>query len=136
MNERDVKALTQQYVEPGTTIFADEHPCYAALAVHYPVRHVNHQDQYSADDGTNQNQAESFFSVMRRTMIGQIHKCAPKNLALYVNEIVWRQDRRRIGSTGLFKELLGRCLRAPPSRDFSKYWQGNLPLGDGMWVTQ
>jgi transposase-like protein len=132
-NDRDIPALVATHVEPGATIFADEHPAYAVLASRHPVRQVNHAEEYSADDGTNQNQAESFFTRLRRLMIGQIHKNAPKYLPYYAHEIAWREDTRRRSSKDLFTGLMTSCL-ATPSRNWAKYWQGNHLAGDGLFT--
>lgn len=124
-NERDVSALVKRHVEAGTTIFSDEHTCYTALAARHPVKQVNHAEEYSTDDGVNENQAESFFSRMRRMIIGQIHKCAGKYLVFYANEIAWREDNRRESSLFQFNDLVGKCLHSRQSKNWSKYWQGN-----------
>lgn len=124
-NDREMLALVRQYVDEKAIIYADEHPAYAALAVRHEVRQVNHQDKYSARDGTNQNQAESYFTRMRRLLIGQIHKNAPKYLEFYAHEIAWREDHRRHSSKEQFASLLERVLSLGPSRLWSKYWQGN-----------
>lgn len=124
-NERDVSALVKRHVEIGTTIFSDEHTCYTALVARHPVKQVNHAEEYSTDDGVNENQAESFFSRMRRMIIGQIHKCAGKYLVFYANEIAWREDNRRESSLFQFNDLIGKCLHSRQSKNWSKYWQGN-----------
>jgi hypothetical protein len=134
-NEKDVWNLTKKYVQAGVTIFADEHPSYAGLAARHPVRQVNHQEEYSSDDGTNQNQAESFFARMRRLFIGQIHKCNPKYLIFYGQEIAWREDNRRQSCGWLFDDLMKRCLSVRPSKDWSKYWQGNHIQGDTLFIS-
>jgi len=125
-NEADVWALTNRHVQRGVTIFSDEHPSYAALAARYPVRQVNHQEEYSANDGTNQNQAESYFARMRRLMIGQIHKCNPKYLLFYGQEIAWREDTRRESCGWLLNDLMSRCLSVRPSKDWGKYWHRGI----------
>ena len=132
-NERDVTALVKKYVERGTTIFADEHPCYAALAARYHVKQVNHAEEYSADDGTNQNQAESFFNRERR-LFSRIHKCAPKYLKFYANEIAWREDNRRKTFKWLFEDLLKKCLSVGQSKYWSKYWTGNHLAEDTLFI--
>ena len=134
-NEKDILALTKKYVHPGVTIFADEHPGYTGLASRHPVRQVNHQEEYSADDGTNENQAESYFSRMRRLMIGQIHKCNPKYLIFYGQEIAWREDTRRQSCSSLFEDLMKRCLSIRPSKMWGNYWQGNHLQGDTLFIS-
>ncbi len=135
-NDRDVSALVNKYVAAGTTIFSDEHTCYTSLAARHPVRQVNHAEEYSSDDGVNENQAESFFARMRRMIIGQIHKCAGKYLVFYANEIAWREDNRRESSLFQFNDLAGKCLRSRPSQNWSKYWQGNHLQGDTLFVAR
>lgn len=131
-HQREVVALTRRHVQEGATVFADEHPAYAALADRHPVRQVNHRRNYRDDNGNNQNQAESYFSRMRRLLIGQIHKNSPKFLINYANEIAWREDNRRESSLDQFRQVVIRCLWSPPSRDWAKYWQGNRAHGDGL----
>lgn len=133
-NDQDIPALTRKYVKAGATVYSDEHPSYIALAARHPVKQVNHQEEYSADDGTNQNQAESFFSRMRRLVTGQIHKCDRRYLLYYANEIAWREDMRRKSSEELYGMLMKLCLSTRPSREWSKYWQGNHIKGDTMFI--
>lgn len=126
-NPDDVLAAVERYVKPGSYIFTDGHKAYSALSSHPDYLHdvVNHEEEYQSDSGIDQNQAESFFSRMRRLFEGQIHKSAQKHLDLYANEIVFREDWRR-ESNGTQFNFLGRSLlRSAPSRDFAKYWQGN-----------
>lgn len=133
-NDQDVSALVSRYVEAGTTIFSDEHSCYTSLAARHPVKQVNHAEEYSSDDGVNENQAESFFARMWRMVIGQIHKCAGKYLIFYANEIAWREDNRRESSLWQFNDLMKKCLHSKQSRYWAKYWQGNHLEGDTLFA--
>lgn len=133
-NERDVSALVSKYVKAGATIFSDEHSCYAALAARHEVKQVNHQEEYSTADGVNENQAESFFSRLRRLFSGQIHKCDGKYLVFYANEIAWREDNRRESSLWQFTDLMKKCLHSRQSANWSKYWQGNHLRADTLFV--
>jgi len=47
------------------------------------------------DDGVNVNQAESFFSRLRRAEYGIHHRISGQYLYQYANEMAWREDRRR-----------------------------------------
>jgi hypothetical protein len=58
-NQADVGALAERFIAPGTVISTDESDAYDLLHAHFPMRRVNHQLEYRADDGTTSNQAES-----------------------------------------------------------------------------
>jgi len=58
------------------------------------VHRVNHSHEYKAEDGANVNQAESFFSRMRRAETGQHHRISGHLLHQYANEASWREDDR------------------------------------------
>lgn len=126
-NPEDVQAAVERYVRPGSHVFTDGHNAYSALSKHPDYIHevVNHDEEYQSDDGINQNQAESFFSRMRRLVDGQIHKLAQKHIDLYANEIVFREDWRRTSNGFQFRLLGQKLMRNEPSRSFAKYWQGN-----------
>lgn len=132
-NERDVLALAKKYIEPNTTIYTDNHSCYTSLASYYTVKQVNHAEEYSSDDGVNENQAESLFARIRK-LFSHIHKCAPKFLIYYANEIAWRDDNRRQPFYWQFTEILKKCLQTGQSRLWSKYWQGNRVTEDCLFT--
>lgn len=75
---------------------------------------------------------ESYIARFRRLLMGQIHKLHRKHLDVYANEIAFREDRRRKCNGGFVREALTKCLGAGPSRDFSKYWQGNHRRHDSV----
>jgi len=132
-NERDVRDVVMKYVNKSTIIFSDEHSCYTSLAAHYDVRQVNHAEAYS-QDGINENQAESIFARMRKQH-SIIHRCAPKYLRYYANEIAWRDDNRRKSFFHQFEEILMKCLSTGPSRLWAKYWQGNHLSADTLFMS-
>jgi hypothetical protein len=55
----------QARIRPGTIVNADESPARNALHGRFEMRRINHQEAYSLD-GACTNQAEEFFSRMRR----------------------------------------------------------------------
>ena len=132
-NERDVAALAKKYIEPGATIYTDNHSCYTSLASEYILKQVNHAEAYSTPEGVNENQAESVFARMRK-QFSHIHKCAPKHLIYYVNEIAWRDDNRRQSFYWQFSEMLKKCLQTGQSKLWSKYWQGNRVTEDCLFA--
>ena len=105
---------------------------YDLLPAHFPMRRVNYQQEYRADDGTTNNQAESYFSRFRRMEIGQMHKFGLRYLANYANEAAYREDTRRQSNGEIFRDILLKCLRTPTHRDWCGSWQGNKRLQERL----
>jgi hypothetical protein len=131
-NQADVGALASRFIAPGTVISADESDAYDLLHAQFPMRRVNHQQAYRADDGTTNNQAESYFSRFRRMEIGQTHQFGLRYLANYANEAAYREDTRRQTNGEIFRDILLKCLDTRTHRDWCGYWQGNKRLQERL----
>ena len=131
-NQADVGALASRFIAPGTLISADESDAYDLLHAQFPMRRVNHQQAYRAEDGTTNNQAESYFSRFRRMEIGQTHKFGLRYLANYANEAAYREDTRRQGNGEIFRDIVLKCLGTRTHRDWCGYWQGNKRLEERL----
>lgn len=127
-NHSAVLALAKKFLEPKTTVFADENSAYDILHAHFRTLRVNHALLYSGALGENTNQAESYFARFRRMHIGQVHRMGNLYLHNYANEVAYREDTRRWSNGGIFADITSRCARSPVSRDFCGYWQGNKRL--------
>lgn len=123
--QKAVGALAPQYIVPGSTVSTDEADAYDLLHAKYDMRRVNHSQEYRADDGTTNNQAESYFSRFRRMQVGQHHKFGVIHLASYANEAAYREDTRRKPNGWIFLDILTHCARSQTSREWCGYWQGN-----------
>jgi hypothetical protein len=84
--------------------------------------------EYRADDGTTNNQAESYFSRFRRMEIGQTQQFGTRYLANYANEAAYREDTRRCTNGEVFHHILTMCARTLTYREWCGYWQGNKRL--------
>ena len=60
----------------------------------YDVKRINHTVVFSLN-GACTNQAESYFSRLRRAELGQHQQISGKYLAAYAVEAAWREDTRR-----------------------------------------
>ena len=109
-------------VAPGSTIFADEATGWDALHARYLTKRINHSEAYSLN-GACTNQAESFFSRLRRAEIGTHHHIAGKYLAAYAGEMAWREDNRRVSNGEQYLMVTNAALQAPVSRQWKGYWQ-------------
>ena len=90
----EVIPIIKQFVTPGNCIMSDSSTAYFGLFPTYDHRKVNHSVEYRTEDGTNNNQAESFFSGIRRAEYGVFNGMRSKFLYLYLAEFVWRTNVR------------------------------------------
>ncbi len=120
--ESDGVAPIRQHVAMGSTVHADEAGGWDALHARYEMRRINHSVAFSKD-GACTNQAESFFSRLRRAEMGQHHHISGKYLGFYASEMAWREDRRRIANGALYEAATSAALAHPVSRVWAGYWQ-------------
>ena len=112
-------------VETGTTVYADEASTWDELHARYDVRRINHSIAFS-DDGACTNQAESYFSRLRRAEWGQHHHISGKYLHAYAGECAWREDTRRTPNGALATMVAAAALAHAPSNVWKGYWQRHI----------
>ena len=74
----------------------------------------------------NTNQAESFFSRMRRAEIGHHHHLAGPYLIRFAQEAAWREDHRRDRNGDQVDRIVALSMAHKPSIDFAGYWQRHV----------
>ena len=109
-------------VETGATVHADEGTAWDALHASYDTGRVNHSFRYM-DKGVCTNQAESYFSRLRRMEVGTHHHIAGPYLASYANEASFREDNRRAPNGAQAAMVGSLALASSQSRRFAGYWQ-------------
>jgi transposase-like protein len=109
-------------VAPTATIYADEARGWDVLHDRYLTKRVNHQDCYSDGEACT-NQAESFFSRLRRAEIGIHHRISGQYLYAYAGEMAWRDNNRRVSNGAQYLGVVAAALNAPVSRQWKGYWQ-------------
>ena len=86
-----LSGFVAQNVEPGTTVYTDEHSGYNWVENREMVRH-------SAKEYVNgqayTNGIESFWSMLKRGYVGTYHKMSVKHLDRYVSEFAGRHNAR------------------------------------------
>jgi hypothetical protein len=132
-NRKAAEALAKQYITHGARVMTDESNAYGMFMARYDHATVNHEVEFSTDDGVSNNQAESFFSRMRRMAIGQVHRITPKYMLDYVTEIAWREDQRRTRTSEQVRQLLAKSTRSM-SRWWRGYWQGKMRQEEIMFA--
>ena len=109
-------------VETGATVHADEGTAWDALHASYDTGRVNHSFRYM-DKGVCTNQAESYFSRLRRMEVGTHHHIAGPYLQAYAGEASWREDNRRKANGDQAAMVTVAALASPQSRSWAGYWQ-------------
>lgn len=123
-NAEDIRHHVEDNVQRGSTIVSDQHEAYSDLEVNFERVVVNHSICYCGPNGENTNQAESFFARFRRMFKGQIHKASVKYLALYANEVAYREDTRRWPNGEIAGDMMRRMLTLEDDSPFRGYWSG------------
>lgn len=121
-NEGDAVPYVRDHVGALATIHADEGSGWDALHAGWDTHRVNHSVQFF-DKGVCTNQAESYFSRLRRMEIGTHHHIAGKYLNAYAGEAAWREDHRRIDNGCQAMLVAEVAMDAPVSRRWKGYWQ-------------
>jgi transposase-like protein len=135
MRERDGRAVTfvvkaeaqatpriASRVAAGSTIHADEATHWDALHSKFAAKRINHEWAYS-DDGACTNNAESFFSRLRRAEVGTHHHIAGPYLNAYAGEMAWRENNRRVSNGEQFLMITAAWLAHSVSHQWKGRWQ-------------
>ena len=101
---------------------ADEASHWDMLHDGWKVHRINHSEAYCLD-GACTNQAESYFSRLRRMVRGQHHFVSPQYLHQYATHAAWLEDHRRLDNGALAHRALGLALGHKVSRNWKGYWQ-------------
>jgi transposase-like protein len=122
--ESDAIPAIRERIAVGSVIHADEARGWDTLHAHYDMRRINHSIAFS-QDGACTNQAESFFSRLRRAEIGTHHRISGQYLHRYASEMAWREDQRRNPNGTQYSAIAAAALNHPHSTNFRRYWQRN-----------
>lgn len=112
----------ERHVSPDATIHADEAAHWDELHMRLLCKRINHQLAYSDGEACTNN-AESYFSRLRRAEVGIHHHIAGPYLSAYALEMAWREDNRRLSNGEQFLRMTHSALAHPVSRVWKGYWQ-------------
>ena len=85
-----------QTVSPNVTLLTtDEHPAYGKLSKLYPHQIVRHREGEYVRGLVHTNSVESFWSLLKRGVMGTYHNVSKKYLPLYLNEFTFRFNNRK-----------------------------------------
>jgi transposase-like protein len=120
--EAQAIAFIKQRVKRETILHADEASSWNPLHEGFELHRINHQEAYSTPESCT-NQAESFFSRMRRGELGHHHHVAGPYLLRFAQEAAWREDNRRVANGDQVARVAALALASKPSVDFTGYTQ-------------
>lgn len=117
--------LIKKHVSKDALIMTDCGNAFNQIESRLGIRHfsVNHSKCYQDEFGVNNNQAESFFSRIRRAEYGTFNGIGRTYLAFYAAEFAYRNDSKYFGINARFDDLLSKILKSEPSKFFSGYNQ-------------
>ncbi|MYD51305.1 MAG: IS1595 family transposase [Dehalococcoidia bacterium] len=91
-----LRETIRQHVEPGSTVYTDEHRGYSNLH-DYSRGTVNHgAKEYVGAGDIHINSAESMWAVLKRSIYGTWHHVSVKHLERYVNEATFRLNEGNV----------------------------------------
>jgi transposase-like protein len=96
LSDKQLIAFIKDTVEADSTIYSDEFKGYNQLSKHgYKHERVDHTREF-AYGSIHTNSIESFWSVLKRGIVGIYHHVSTKYLQLYINEFAFRWNNREI----------------------------------------
>lgn len=125
-SEHEALSWVARRVRNGTILHADEAPSWNDLHARFELKRIDHQSAYSID-GVHTNNAESYFSRLRRGEAGHHHHISGPYLLRFAQEAAWREDNRRVPNGDQLRRVAFNALGKSKSVDFTGYWQRHAP---------
>jgi len=119
VNGQNLKQAIRDHVQPGAQLHTDAHFGYRGLEHEFEHHSVKHSaGEYSRHEGANvvtTAGVESFFSLLKRGVVGTFHHVSEQHLPLYLAEFEHRHNFRKVSDgertdAGLTKAV-GKRLR-------------------------
>ncbi len=94
LSAKALRRMVKTHVDTEkATLITDEYSGYARVSELLPHEIVNHSEWY-VDGFKHTNSVESFWSLLKRGVIGQYHHVSIRHLHVYVDEFCYRQNHR------------------------------------------
>ena len=110
LSKKTLSSLVRKNVDTeNSTLMTDEYKGYLGIDTFMEHKVICHQKWYVEGD-IHTNSIESFWSLLKRGMIGQYHKVTIRHLPKYIDEFVYRFNNRN--NDDLFSQTIQRAVGA------------------------
>jgi hypothetical protein len=100
INGANLRQAVRDNVQVASTVYSDGHTRYHGLEVPYTHKSVKHSaNEFSRREGENvvtTSSVESFFSLLKRGIVGTFHHVSAQHLPLYIAEFDHRHNCRKM----------------------------------------
>jgi hypothetical protein len=93
---------------PEATVITDELKSYSGLDEHYQHQVISHADRY-VDGQVHTNGIENFWALLKRSLGGTYVSVRPFHLFRYLDEQVYRYNKREMDNLERVSTVLGRA---------------------------
>ena len=113
--QEDLEGFIQERVEPGSTVYTDDHGGYNRIWLDFEHTSVRHRVREYVKGQVHTNGIESFWAMLKRGYCGTYHRMSEKHLQRYVNEFSGRHNIRSLDTidqmASVAKGMDGKRLR-------------------------
>jgi transposase-like protein len=95
---RTLKRAIRENVDPSARIMTDQFRSYHGIGEEFAGGHVtvDHSKGEYSRDGIGTNEAEAYFALLKRGLVGSFHHVSKKHLQKYCDEFSFRWDLRKV----------------------------------------
>jgi transposase-like protein len=105
VTRRTLQGRVKAHVEPGSAVYTDAHPSYRGLDADYIHKAIDHAISY-VEGRVHTNGLENFWSLLKRGINGTYVAVAPVHLQRYLDEQVFRFNKRKGSDRTRFMEAM------------------------------
>ena len=102
---RTLRDKVHEFVLPGSMIFTDDWSGYDTLSRRYRHRRINHSQRVYVSGDVHTQTLDGFFGHFKTDVRGTHHSISARWLPSYLNEWVWKWNRRD-DDEAMFRQLL------------------------------
>lgn len=128
---KTLKKAIRENVDPSARIMTDQLRSYHGIGNEFAGGHVavDHSRGEYSRDGLGTNEAEAYFALLKRGIVGSFHHVSKQHLQKYCDEFSYRWDRRRESDSertdGAIQASEGKrlMLKEPVEAKKSGFWE-------------